>query len=78
MNKYTNRIQSEFENILLELSKNINTSYEDAINEAKKYCEDFTKKKNLTDKDCDDIYDLCLELVGEWFPDTSTLNYANF
>jgi hypothetical protein len=78
MNKFTNRIITEFEDVLLKLSKNINTTYDEAIKEAEKYSEEFSKRKNLSSADAEDVYILCVELVGNWFPDTTNLNYASF
>lgn len=78
MNKFANRIITEFEDILLNLSKNINTTYDDALSEAKKYSEEFAKRKKLSTEEAENVYELCAELVGDWFPDVSFVNYASF
>jgi len=78
MNKFTNRVTSEFEDILLILSKNINTTHSEALAAAKKYSEDFCKKKRLSSNDQEEIYNFCVELVLDWFPDTNSINYASF
>jgi hypothetical protein len=73
MSKYFNRIQSEFENILLELSKNPKTTYNDAYKKAEKYVEDFSKKKNVNEIEKSELLELCNDLILDWYPDTSYL-----
>jgi hypothetical protein len=71
MIKYQNRIISEFEDILMSLSKNSSTSYNDAIQYAVKYSYEFSNKKKLNSEDSNDVLELCKELVQDWFPDIS-------
>lgn len=72
MNKYFNKIHSEFEDILLELSKSPMTSYADAYASAEQYSKEFSRKKSLTREEYRVVFDLCLEMVQDWFPDTSS------
>jgi len=71
--KYMNRVQSEFEAILLKLSENSSTAYDDAYKSAEKYVEKFFQKKKLNESEKAEIFDLCIDLVNDWFPDTSSV-----
>jgi hypothetical protein len=78
MNKYFSRINSEFENILLELSKNSSTTHKDACKKADKYVEEFCKKKNLKETERTEILEYCYDLIADWYPDISYVNLATF
>ena len=69
MDKYYNRIQKEFEEILLNLSKNPKTSFQDAYTEAKKYVNSFAVRKSLSQPDKDIILEYCIDLIQDWYPD---------
>jgi len=74
MNKLYNRVQSEFENILVDLSKNPATNYSDAYKKAKEYVDNFGKKKSLSDSEKTDIMDYCLDLIADWYPNLECVN----
>jgi hypothetical protein len=78
MNKYYNRVQSEFEKILLELSYDSSTSYKDAYKKATEYTTEFSKKKNLSDVEKETIMEFCVELIDDWFPDITYFSTATF
>ena len=69
MNKYFNRVQSEFEKILVELSGNYATTYRDALQKAEEYAKGFGSKKHLTATEQQSILDYCIELIQDWYPD---------
>lgn len=70
MTKYSNRVYHEFEDILLELSKDSSTTYETAVKKANEYVNNFAQKKRISEQERSEIFDICEELVTDWFPDT--------
>ena len=73
MKNYSARIISEFEDILLKMSKNDSVTYNDAYLQAVKYANEFSTKKKLSADDESKVFDLCLDLVVDWFPDTASV-----
>jgi hypothetical protein len=71
MSKYYNRVHSEFESILFNLSKNRKTNYTDALNQAHEYVNKFCSKKNISESEKNEIIDYCVEMISDWFPDVS-------
>ena len=71
MTKYSNRIKSEFEAILLKLSYDSCANYSTAVRAAREYVDTFCKKCNL--KGCkDEIFTICHDMIENWYPDTSS------
>ena len=71
MSKYFNRVHSEFETILLNLSKNTKTTYGEALIQAHEYVKKFCAKKNISESEKNEIIDYCVEMIADWFPDVS-------
>lgn len=71
MKNYINKVKSEFEENLLNLSKNPSANYWDARKQAEQYTKDFVKRKSLGKDDYRSILDICLDIIQDWFPDTS-------
>lgn len=71
MNKHLKRVQSEFESILLNLSYDNNASHDLAISQASSYLKDYATKKNLTTQEQESLYDFCMDMIDDWFPDTT-------
>ena len=66
MNKYFNRVTSEFEQILTQL--NYDTSYCEAVNKANEYVSEFAFKKHLNASEKSEILEILMDLVQDWFP----------
>ena len=79
MKKYTNKIRSEFEEILLDLSQNPKANFWDAKKQAEKYAKEFSNKRSLSKDDFRGVLELCLDIIQDWFPDISSFdNQASF
>lgn len=72
MKKYINKITSEFEEILLELSEDSRANYWDAKKKAEAYAKDFSKKKSLNKDEYRGVLEICNDIIQDWFPDISS------
>lgn len=68
MDKYHKRVQNEFEKILIDLSYEPSTCFNDAYKKALEYTDTFANKKHLTKYDRELVLDHCVELIHDWFP----------
>lgn len=71
MSKHLKRVQSEFESILLDLSYDSSATYKKALEQASKYVDDYAKKKSLTQSEQQAVLEYCVDMINDWFPDTS-------
>ena len=71
MSKHLKRVQSEFETILLNLSYDSSANYARACEKASEYVNEYSSKKTLTQSEQEAIFDYCIEMIYDWFPDTS-------
>lgn len=71
MKSFENRVKSEFENVLLRLGQEPKTTYQTALKEARAYARTLCTKVGFSHKDYEDIMELCVEMIDEWFPDIS-------
>lgn len=80
MNKYYNRVVHEFEDVLCELSENYSTTYTDALKAAEQYVQGLNDKKKFSESEKTEVLNICLELIADWFPDTSNIEelHINF
>jgi hypothetical protein len=66
-----NRVNSEFETILLGLSKNRKTTHRDAVAQAEEYTNSLCQKKKYSKNEKEEIFEYCLAMIADWYPDTS-------
>lgn len=66
-----NRVNSEFEAILLSLSKNKKATHRDAVARAEEYASALCQKKKFSKNEREEIFEYCLTMIADWYPDTS-------
>lgn len=66
--KHTKRVLSEFEEILFQYSASIDMNYDEAVNKAAEYVNTFCEKKNIHAEEQKFLFESCLEIVQDWFP----------
>lgn len=71
MEKYLRKINSEFEDILIDLSSDPKTDYKIAYHAAVKYSQCFAEKKSLSHEDYQEILQMCCDIIQDWYPDIS-------
>ena len=77
--KHLKRVLTDFEEILLKLSEDSNACYAVADQKAKEYISEFSKKKNLNNDERNFLLENCIDMIQDWFPDTSNIfSFANF
>lgn len=72
MSKYFKRVESEFEQILLELSKMPSTTHNDACIALEKYLDKFSSKVTVTKDELKQIKQFCKEMAADWYPDVES------
>lgn len=77
--KHLKRVLSEFEEILFTLSKENDVTYQKAEEKAKEYISEFSIKKNLPLEERSFLFNNCVDMIQDWFPDTTlAINFMNF